>query len=89
MDDCIFCRIAKGDIPSDVVLEDADFVAFRDIHPKAAEHVLVIPREHIVSLNDLEGRPGDTGPCFCSSLSRWPRSWDRRERLPDSHQRGP
>ncbi len=61
MDDCIFCRIAKGDIPSDVVLEDADFVAFRDIHPKAAEHVLVIPREQIVSLNDLEGRPGDTG----------------------------
>jgi histidine triad (HIT) family protein len=61
MDDCIFCRIARGDIPSDIVLEDAGFVAFRDIHPKAAEHVLVVPREHIASLNDLEGRPGDTG----------------------------
>ncbi len=52
MDDCIFCRIASGEIPSDIVLKDADFVAFRDIHPKAAQHVLVIPRRHVVSLND-------------------------------------
>jgi histidine triad (HIT) family protein len=59
MDDCIFCRIASGDIPSAVVLEDADFVAFRDLHPKAAQHVLVVPRKHIVSLNDLlSGREG-------------------------------
>jgi histidine triad (HIT) family protein len=61
MDDCIFCRIARGDIPSDVVFEDADFVAFRDINPKAPQHVLVVPREHIASLNDLDGRPGDAG----------------------------
>ena len=54
MDDCIFCRIASGAIPSDIVLEDGDFVAFRDIHPKAREHVLVVPREHIVSLNELD-----------------------------------
>jgi histidine triad (HIT) family protein len=54
MDDCIFCRIARGDIPSDIVLEDGDFVAFRDIHPKAPQHLLVVPREHIVSLNDLD-----------------------------------
>jgi histidine triad (HIT) family protein len=61
MDDCIFCRIARGDIPSDIVLEDADFVAFRDIHPKAPQHILVVPREHIVSLNDLAQRPGTEG----------------------------
>ena len=61
MDDCIFCRIARGDIPSDIVLEDADFVAFRDIHPKAPQHVLVVPRKHIVSLNDLAKRPGTEG----------------------------
>src|SRR5665647_2840516 len=61
MDDCIFCRIARGEIPSDIVLEDADFVAFRDIHPKAPQHALVIPREHVVSLNDLAERPGTTG----------------------------
>ena len=56
MDDCIFCRIARGEIASAVVLEDADFVAFRDLHPKAPEHVLVVPREHVVSLNELSER---------------------------------
>jgi histidine triad (HIT) family protein len=61
MDDCIFCRIASGVIPSDFVLEDADFVAFRDMHPKAPQHVLVIPREHIVSLNELAELPGTLG----------------------------
>jgi histidine triad (HIT) family protein len=61
MDDCIFCRIARGEIPSTVVLEDADFVAFRDLHPKAPQHVLVVPREHIVSLNDLQGGPDGLG----------------------------
>jgi histidine triad (HIT) family protein len=61
MDDCIFCRIARGEIPSDIVLEDADFVAFRDIQPKAPQHVLAIPREHIVSLNDLALRSGTEG----------------------------
>jgi histidine triad (HIT) family protein len=57
MDECIFCRIASGAIPSDLVLEDGDFLAFRDIHPKAAQHVLVVSREHIVSLNDLDRWP--------------------------------
>ena len=55
MDDCIFCRIARGEIPSDIVLQDEDFFAFRDIHPVAKVHVLVIPRKHVVSLNDLAG----------------------------------
>jgi histidine triad (HIT) family protein len=54
MDDCLFCKIARGDIPSDKVLEDDTFVAFRDINPKAPQHVLVVPREHIVSLNDVD-----------------------------------
>jgi len=53
MDDCLFCRIASGEIPSDRVLEDDTFVAFRDINPKASQHVLIVPREHIVSLNDV------------------------------------
>jgi histidine triad (HIT) family protein len=56
MDDCLFCKIARGDIPSDRVLEDDTFVAFRDINPKASQHVLVVPREHIVSLNDVDRR---------------------------------
>lgn len=70
MDACIFCRIAGGDIPSEIVLEDAEFVAFRDIHPKAPKHVLVVPREHIVSLNDLDGRPGDTGDALLQFIVR-------------------
>jgi histidine triad (HIT) family protein len=61
MNDCIFCRIASGEIPSTVVLEDAGFVAFRDLHPKAPAHVLVVPREHLVSLNDLQGRSDGLG----------------------------
>jgi histidine triad (HIT) family protein len=54
MDDCIFCRIAAGKIPAGIVLEDHQFLAFRDINPVAPQHVLVIPREHITSLNDID-----------------------------------
>ena len=53
MNDCIFCKIANKEIPSEIVLEDELFVAFRDIHPKAVQHVLVIPRQHLTSLNDV------------------------------------
>lgn len=55
--ECLFCRIAAGDMNADVVREDDDTVAFRDINPQAPVHVLVIPRRHIPSVNDLE--PGD------------------------------
>jgi histidine triad (HIT) family protein len=61
MDDCIFCRIARGESGTTFVLEDADFVAFRDLHPKAPQHVLVVPREHVVSLSDLAERPDGRG----------------------------
>jgi histidine triad (HIT) family protein len=54
MDDCIFCKIAAGDIPADRVFEDDRVVAFRDLNPQAPTHVLVIPKRHIGSLNDLE-----------------------------------
>ncbi|WP_119072625.1 histidine triad nucleotide-binding protein [Aggregatilinea lenta] len=47
MEDCIFCRIAAGDIPAQVVYQDDDVVAFRDTNPQAPVHVLVIPREHV------------------------------------------
>lgn len=49
---CIFCRIVRGELPSEIVREDEDTVAFRDLDPKAPVHVLVIPREHIASVND-------------------------------------
>ncbi len=50
---CLFCRIAAGEIPADVVHQDADVVAFRDIAPQAPTHVLLIPRRHIASALDL------------------------------------
>lgn len=57
MDGCIFCRIAAKEIPSSVVYEDDEMLAFDDINPKAPVHVLLIPKEHFASLNELpEGR---------------------------------
>ena len=50
---CLFCRIAAGEIPAKKVHEDGDVVAFHDINPQAPTHVLVIPRRHIAMLNDL------------------------------------
>lgn len=52
-DGCIFCAIVAGDIPADVVAQSDDWIAFRDLSPQAPTHVLVIPREHLASLNDL------------------------------------
>ncbi len=52
MSDCLFCRIVAGEIPADVVHSTERVLAFRDINPQAPTHVLVIPREHIPSLND-------------------------------------
>jgi histidine triad (HIT) family protein len=57
--DCIFCRIAAGEIPSKIVHQDDDILAFRDIDPKAPTHVLVIPRRHIASVNDLDNGDSD------------------------------
>jgi histidine triad (HIT) family protein len=51
---CLFCRIVSKEIPADIVAEDEYCVAFRDINPQAPVHILVIPREHVASLNDLE-----------------------------------
>ncbi len=49
-EDCLFCKIAAGDIPADRVYEDDSVVVFRDIEPQAPTHLLIIPRKHIVSL---------------------------------------
>lgn len=50
MDNCIFCRIVKGEIPCSKVHEDEEFLVFKDIAPKAPVHLLIIPKQHIVSL---------------------------------------
>ncbi len=57
MSDTIFGKIAAGEVPADIVYEDEDLVAFRDVHPQAPTHILVIPRKPIPTLNAVE--PGD------------------------------
>lgn len=53
MENCTFCKIVKGEIPSDKVYEDDEILAFRDIHPVSPVHILVIPKKHISSLIEL------------------------------------
>lgn len=52
--DCLFCRIVDGDLPADIVYENDMLVAFRDINAKAPTHILLIPRRHIATMNDLQ-----------------------------------
>lgn len=53
--DCLFCAIIAGEIPSTKVYEDENVFAFRDINPQAPTHILVIPKEHIESINAING----------------------------------
>ncbi|WP_026884884.1 histidine triad nucleotide-binding protein [Clostridium akagii] len=53
MEECLFCKIIKGEIPSTKVYEDDKVLCFKDINPEAPVHVIVIPKKHISSLNDL------------------------------------
>jgi histidine triad (HIT) family protein len=59
MSDCLFCRIVKGEIPAALVHQDEEVIAFKDINPQAPMHVLVVPRRHVPTLNDLA--QGDEG----------------------------
>ncbi len=53
LEDCIFCKVVRGELPSDKVLETDNLVAFRDIRPQAPVHVLLIPKKHIASIQDV------------------------------------
>ncbi|EIJ36022.1 histidine triad nucleotide-binding protein [Thiothrix nivea] len=53
MSNCLFCRIVAGEIPAKIAYEDDDVLAFHDINPQAPLHVLIIPRKHIATINDL------------------------------------
>ena len=52
--DCLFCRIVDGSLPADIVYENDSLIAFRDINPKAPTHILLIPRRHVATMNDLQ-----------------------------------
>ncbi len=53
---CIFCKIIQKEIPAEIVFEDEELLAFKDMHPLAPVHVLIIPKRHIESINDLAGQ---------------------------------
>jgi histidine triad (HIT) family protein len=53
MDDCIFCKIIKGEAPATILYQDEQIIAFRDIHPVAPTHLLIVPVKHIASVNDV------------------------------------
>ena len=60
MIDCLFCKIRDGEIPGDIVYENDSVLAFNDINPIAPVHILVIPKEHIATLNDIEEKHTQT-----------------------------
>jgi histidine triad (HIT) family protein len=68
--DCLFCKIAAGEIPADVVASDDRVVVFRDISPKAPTHVLAIPRRHIPSAADLTDADGGLLAALFAALRR-------------------
>lgn len=57
--DCLFCKIIAEEIPAEIVYESADAIAFRDINPQAPTHVLIVPRRHIATINELENSDTD------------------------------
>ena len=59
MSDCLFCKIANGDIPAKIAHADDQCVAFHDTNPQAPTHILIVPRKHVASLNELT--PADAG----------------------------
>ena len=69
MSSCIFCRIVKGDLPAEVIYEDDQVLAFRDINAQAPIHCLVIPKEHVQSVAHLGDEHNDV-LCSCFSAIR-------------------
>ncbi len=66
--DCIFCKIVNGEIPSTKVYEDDRILAFRDINPEAPVHVLVIPKDHIASANEINEKNCDVAGYIFSKI---------------------
>ncbi len=60
MNDCLFCKIVKGEVPSEFLFENDSFVVFRDIHPHAPVHLLIVPKRHIRSINDITENDSET-----------------------------
>lgn len=67
MDDCIFCKIGAGQIPSKKVFENDRIYAFEDINPQAPTHILIIPKKHLVDMHDGAAEPGLLGEILARS----------------------
>lgn len=66
--DCLFCKIVAGDIPAEIIYESESTIAFRDINPQAPTHALIIPRQHIATINDLdEGDEATVGDLYLAA----------------------
>jgi hypothetical protein len=87
---CLFCKIIGREIPASIVYEDEHVLAFNDINPQASTHVLIVPKRHIPTLNDLQA-PDDAivGELVRRAGINRPGAWHRRRRLSDrlQHQR--
>lgn len=70
MTDCIFCKIARGEIPTEIILENEEFLAFKDITPKAPIHVLIITRKHYPNLAQVTGGELEAFPGFLRALEQ-------------------
>lgn len=68
--DCLFCKIAAGEIPSNIVYQDDTVVAFQDINPQAPQHILLIPRRHIESMVNLTSEDGPMLASIYTTASR-------------------
>ena len=66
MDDCVFCKIVTGKVPSKTVYQDEEILAFHDIHPMAPTHILIIPKKHISSLAELP----DEESCLIGDMAK-------------------
>jgi histidine triad (HIT) family protein len=77
-DDCLFCRIIRGEIPATFVAKTPECVAFRDIDPQAPTHIVIVPREHIASLSDVKD------PLVVGQMSRLATELAESEGIADS-----
>ena len=87
IEDCLFCKIVAGEIPADIVHETDDTLAFRDINPQAPTHILIIPRKHIATINDLDDADkAVVGSLFTAARDIAVMGRSCRRRLPSRHE---
>lgn len=70
MEECLFCKIIRKDIPAEIIGENADFICFLDIRPINEGHCLVVPKEHFKDLHDFPQRLGSSYLSFCQEMTK-------------------